>query len=240
MKTPWPRALCQALPALAAAVALVAIAAPAHAALVISAATQSVSADTSRSDPVAQIGHATAGGFDANAVSMESNVRQPATAVAGIDVVMAADVITGNGQAHLALTNDANGSADSFFEVLFSLTSDTIVIGSAALSGSGNAVSHALFNLDRLGSGGGSVISESDTAPLPAFEGELLAGDYRLRLHASSASIDPNESGLAWFTFSLRFQDRDAHAVPEPQTWLLALLGLAACSALRKKRPVRG
>lgn len=236
MNTPWPRALRQAFHAMAAVGALAATAPPTHAALIITAATQSVSADTSRSDADAQSGNATSGGFHASAISQEPNARQPAIATAGIDVVMDAVVITGVGQAQVALNNDAHGGADSFFEVLFSLTSDMAVVASAALIGSGNAASHAFFNLDRMGNGGGSILAESDTAPLPEFEGELLAGDYRLRLHASSASIDPNESGLASFNFSMRFREGTGQAVPEPQTWLLSLLGLAACGALRHKR----
>lgn len=207
-------------------------------ALVITSATRSVSADTSLSAPQVDSRSDTSGDLSLFVVSSPPGPNSPFAQAVQNSSLGALDFF-GTGAAEVGLADGARGSAESLISVFFTLTSSFSFNGDARFSGSGNAPSHASFDLDDLSAG--NIVSGSDTSPLAPFTGTLLAGNYHLLARASSASIDPNEGGLGTFLFNLHFADLEQPPeVPEPHGLALVLAGLMACRAVGAARNADG
>lgn len=208
----------------------------AHAALVVTNATRSTSADTSLSAPSSTLTNSTSGVFNAAAFSVQAGPNG-AFAMAELDSTINPLAFQASGQAAIGLANNASGQAESLFDVFFTLTTAFSYSGSAALGvDAGNAVRSAIFVLEE--EAGTDIVNGSNKNPLAPFAGNLAPGNYHLLVRASAGSIDPNEGGLATFSFNLDFVDLDTPpaGVPEPSGLALAALAAVALRRTRRQR----
>lgn len=175
-------------------------------------------------------------GFDSGTVFSDtaaSNARAVADQVSTFDDPLAFSTVNANGSIHiegdtdLFDISDAQASADSVFEIEFSIDSNQMyTLSGSAMDDGGRSFSRVFLRFPN-----GSIIYQAEDDPSFMDSGMLIPGDYELVGEASA--VDFAQDGDSFdldASYDLTFT-----LVPEPASGFLLLMGSAM---LMRRRPM--
>lgn len=201
----------------------------AHAGLLLTSIEREVSAFAEGDVPGFDSTNLSVGAYSAAVASGNGSARARATQDSNIGTSdISADLFASSSSFIGALAN-----AQSRVDIFFTLTSSYQYAGTAFRAIGGNSDSDLIFFIEDIANG--IVTHEPQIG-----SGLLGPGDYRLFLAATSSVTGAVQSGFAQFGVDISFTEvatQEPDAVPEPDSLVLALAGVLACGAARRRRP---
>jgi hypothetical protein len=235
--------------ALAAVLASTLMAASAEAAVLISDVLRRTSVFAGNQEAIEEESRALSGAFDKTLTSQQFLDEGFFSAIAVQNSTVDAQVFAGTGSAAFTAPGLSGTSALSDYDILFTLTSTYVFSGFATLTADQNPAdsSKSLASSDaslqkRFENGLRQDIFDSAVNDTSSLLFTLLPGVYKFDITArarGSSEFDIAESGQAGFAFRFTLTevvDVPPNNVPEPGLLALAMAGLAAIAAARKKK----